>query len=552
MNNDFTRIRSSRRFHSGVATLPISLILLVLLTLITVYAARVGIVETRTSANKQRAEQAFSVSEALVEQGMQFLNTNRSLILSTATGGWMNTGSTRHWETCPASNSQLPCSSASDRTSWLVVQNLPTLALNNCTDIDSDDTGAVDNIPNGKCDSDSTTFSNANGATLYLHVMTRCKDSNNDGTCDSSTPNDYPVISVVGGGNSADGTALAQIAQAVHFYDAFPGAANAFAPLVASGSVVGSGNFSIVGNPDTGANDSNSIGSNKLAVWSGSNVVVGSASGTCKEGNLSLTGYLSGASTANVAGATVHDSVQDYYDYYASNPNGSHPQVDIIKGYYSNGEALYLCKSCTCPTTYTSTNGAVTTSDTATVEDDILDIEATAVGRWANTIFPDDVFLLFTTYPESAYLTFKSIIAGMQDKVRVLNNCDALDTTSSGWYWIEGNCIRGASQGDIGSPINRGSTKIIVNGNLEVKSNVYIWGSILVFSPPSGSPATYAARTIKLSGTPTFYGSLLSNTDVDFSGGTYKSRYVPDPTGVTVPTDTKWGFAKLPGSWRDY
>jgi len=537
----------------GVATLPISLILLILLTLITLYATRVGIVETRTSANKQRAEEAFSVSEALVEQGMQYLNTNRSLILSTATGGWMNSSSTRHWQTCPSGNTQLPCSTASDRTSWLVVQNLPTLTLNSCTDIDSDDTGAADNIPNGKCDNDSTMFSNAHGTNLYLHVMTRCKDTDNNGTCDSSTPNDYPVITVIGGGNSADGTALEQIMQAVHFYDAFPGTASTFAPLVASGSIVGSGNFSIVGNPDTGANNATSIGSNKLAVWSGSNVQVDASSSTCKDGNISLTGFLSGASAANVSGADVYNSVQDYYDYYAANPNGSHPQVDIIKNYYANGESLYLCKSCTCPGTYTTTNGAVTTTDTATVEDDILDIESSgAVGRWANTTFPNDVFLMFTSYPESAYLTFKSVIAGMKDKVRVLSNCDSLDTTSSGWYWIEGNCIRGASQGDIGSPISKGATRIIVNGNLEVKANVYIWGSIMVFSPPSGSPPAYAARNIKLSGTPTFYGSLLSNTDVDFSGGTYKARYVEDPSSASAPSGTDWGFAKLPGSWRDY
>ena len=75
-----TTIHKISHREKGAAVLPITLILLLLVTLITIYAARVGILETRTSANKVRFDQAFSAAEFGVQQGLMFVQANASYL----------------------------------------------------------------------------------------------------------------------------------------------------------------------------------------------------------------------------------------------------------------------------------------------------------------------------------------------------------------------------------------------------------------------------------------------------------------------------------------
>lgn len=522
--------------QQGVATLPISLILLILLTLITVYAARVGVLETRTSANKQRAEQAFTASELVLEQGISFVSFNFERVNSSATNGWMNAGSSVKWATCPAGDAELPCSSASDRTAWLAIKNIPALTLTDCVDKDSDDNAGngVDNIPNGLCDSDPTKVSKAFGEQRYVHLMTRCRDANNDKICDDATPRpaNYPYITVVTGGESADNSGKAQVMQTVFFYDMGSGVAGAPAPLTAAGSIAGGGNFNIVVNPDIKIDSPGSIGSNKLSVWAKKDVVVGSSSATCFEGEAGINGFLMNATGMGIPHYTKTNYVPD--------PN---KQVVVIDDFYANHQDLYLCRNCACPNN--TKDGAISLNGT-TVEDDILDSESASgvphVGKWKDTTFPLDLFKLFTNYPESEWRTYKALLAS---RGRVVSSCAALNHNSQGEYWVEGNCTVTGGSDDIGGP--NSVVRVIVEGNVDIRANVYIWGVMFVFSP------THATLDVNLNGSPTFYGAMLSNTDLNLSNGSYKSRYLPilftNTDDTTLPHS---GFARLSGSWQDY
>lgn len=220
------KLRVIARFQRGVATLPISLILLILLTLITLYAARVGVIETRSSANKVRYDEAFQAAEAGVEQGITYIQMNRNAVHN---GTWA-------WATCSGVTT-IPCSEipSADRAKWLYVSNI------------------------------ANTTQPSNGS-YVLHFLTPCKDMNFDGTCDSAEPYDYPPINMVAVGTSADQSGSATVRQTMTFYEIGGGNAGAPVPLVAPANVPLSGNYSIVTNPNGGGRGV------PLSVWTDSNV----------------------------------------------------------------------------------------------------------------------------------------------------------------------------------------------------------------------------------------------------------------------------------------
>jgi hypothetical protein len=91
------------------------MLVLIIMTLMIVYAVRVGLFETQMSANDVRQKAAFHVAEAAVDQGVMYLLANANVLLSqradafpdgTLNGmtkdGWLVPGSA-NWIPCPAS-----------------------------------------------------------------------------------------------------------------------------------------------------------------------------------------------------------------------------------------------------------------------------------------------------------------------------------------------------------------------------------------------------------------------------------------------------------------
>lgn len=65
--------------QSGAAVLLVSIVLLIGVTLITVFAARVGVVDQRISANEYRHEEAKSAANAALDQGGAYIGSNPTL-----------------------------------------------------------------------------------------------------------------------------------------------------------------------------------------------------------------------------------------------------------------------------------------------------------------------------------------------------------------------------------------------------------------------------------------------------------------------------------------
>jgi Tfp pilus assembly protein PilX len=96
--------RQSLSLQRGAAVLLVSIILLIGVTLITVFAARVGVMDQRIAANEYRHKEAQAAADAALEQSSAFIENNTDLYEG-AVGG------TSPWKDCTnvAIKDVLPC-----------------------------------------------------------------------------------------------------------------------------------------------------------------------------------------------------------------------------------------------------------------------------------------------------------------------------------------------------------------------------------------------------------------------------------------------------------
>ncbi|MCM2341282.1 MAG: hypothetical protein NDI87_09000 [Rhodoferax sp.] len=238
MTNTRTSIFSQSRHHQGgYATLGISVVLLLVLSLITIYLTRSGIIDIRTSANKARYAQALTDAERKLEIGLSWLgqSANRATLLA---------------ET-PLVN-------------WVDCTTLTTLKVQ--------DLGEEKTPPD----------------------TWRCRPRKIDGTLADptivppetafviATPDAASAIGktyfVVAEGSSTDGSGSAVVKQGVYFFTTNGGSSNA-PPMMGAGNIPLNGNYSVVANPNGGGQGV------PVSVWS--KVVIPPLSGsaaTCQLG----------------------------------------------------------------------------------------------------------------------------------------------------------------------------------------------------------------------------------------------------------------------------
>jgi len=107
------------RSQRGAATLLVSIILLVGITLIALFATRIGLLDQKISGNEYRHKEAFANAEAGLEQAGAFLDANPSLHNSvTAAGGG--------WAACGASS--VPCNAVNGSAFVYTVNEIAALA----------------------------------------------------------------------------------------------------------------------------------------------------------------------------------------------------------------------------------------------------------------------------------------------------------------------------------------------------------------------------------------------------------------------------------------
>lgn len=129
-----------------------------------------------------------------------------------------------------------------------------------------------------------------------------------------------------------------------------------------------------------------------------------------------------------------------------------------------------------------------------------------------------------------------------------LADCSSLNASSSGRYIINGNCAPSGSIGSKEHPVEL----LIVDGNLTLNGNSIIYGLVFAFdrtnSPDYPSTATY---DMKINGTASVYGVVISNFKLKISSGNFNAVYDADVL-TNLANGSKRIVAIVPGSWRDW
>lgn len=239
--------RNVRSHQTGVATLAISLILLSLVTMVTIYANRAGIQNLLTSANKTRSEEARLAGEQLIDQVMAYLSMNRQDI--------------RNWQWTTCADSETAGSAACRDTEGALVYS-PAANWQVCelTNVDSD-------IHNCCAGTGCTMSPNPNlqiahtGERLYLITPAPNQLGN------------ASVFDIVAVGHSADGTATTHVRQGTMFNHL--GAGKIPIPIMGN-QLPSGGNFSVVANPN-GAGTGN-----PLSIWTRNSTTFFGSTASCQ------------------------------------------------------------------------------------------------------------------------------------------------------------------------------------------------------------------------------------------------------------------------------
>ncbi|MBB6055066.1 pilus assembly PilX N-terminal domain-containing protein [Tolumonas osonensis] len=238
-----------------------------------------------------------------------------------------------------------------------------------------------------------------------------------------------------------------------------------------------------------------------------------------------------------------------------ANPNGggagvplsvwSREVVDIGASFASCGREEYdYTGNSGCKTAAYSSNKNGKQADI--VEDDKINFPPDSASLLAY------IFAGSSTVEEVISDTIQSNPTDYEDRVGVnktgLADCSSLNASSSGRYIINGNCAPSGTVGSKDHPVEL----LVVDGDLTLNANAIIYGLVFAFdtanSPDYPSTATY---DMKINGTASVYGVVVSNYKLKISNGGFNAVYDPDVL-TNLSNKSKRIVAIVPGSWRDW
>ena len=510
--NNHLRNHPPRR-QRGVSTLLIAMLLLAIVTLITLFAARYGVSEQRTSGNEYRYKMAFHVAETGLQQSMEYIKLNTAKMLSTATGGWLNPANMQ-WRPCTEATTMVPdpCLAEADvfrragmyRYVGGTSGVLPVAAVMPKLD------AAADANKVGDFTAGYQSYAALCQLDMTIPTAPQCSLAPN-------TRGDF-YITVVSRGTLSGEDSVATVKQSFGTFRLL--GLTPDAPLIAASSSA-LGNTQIVPNPDAGG-----FGI-PVSIWASGNAAVGGSGGasfaTCQLG--------------------------EWLD------SGTPTSQDRING---------ICLDCTCNSLcpgYGLLSGKYPSSCSggtgAPLEgEDILDNDGNADG--SGTVvsdanpkvqnvkaqdFPKSLFAyVFGVSCDQAYS------AGCPDATQYLTDyarpipstgvadCSQLDSNSGGLYWVSMDC--GLPSADVGS-LER-PVVLVSDGPVSIAANTRVFGIIFVRS----------GMGFNASGGGQVYGSVILEGNAAITGGptiVYNKAVLANVRNS--PDFVRYG--PIAGSWSD-
>ncbi|MEJ8568495.1 pilus assembly PilX family protein [Elongatibacter sediminis] len=460
------------RHQRGVLTVFTGVFILVMLTLMMMFAVRAGVAEQRTSSNEVRQKLALHAAETGIQHAKEYFIANSALIASDlidklpdGTDGWLAAGATR-WLPCAdvdlsAGHGSHPCFAEPDldrRAETYYYSRNGSTEVSLGTDTVLSGTGQEVTVYALLCKLMVSDFASPpvqgcsrdpNIADEYHYMITilaRGRADCSDGTCGAEALVAEPLANygVLSGGNG-------------------PGV-----PLTTRTSWAPSGTAEIIPNPNGGG-----VGV-PVSVWLNNN--------------------------PNCPNQAVVDP-----------SSGSWSTCELHEWYETEQvpENLECPGSCSCSVSesisYTHGN-----SDVIGIDMDL------------DTEFPCDLFTFYFGIPKTHYEAIKS-------QAQIIDDCSELGPNSYGVYWATGPLCHIGSNTVIGSQhapvmlISAAST-IRFNGGTKMFGTLYV------------TDVEDAAASIEGTGNNTFYGAVIVDAAIDKFSGTFQVVYVETVARITAGT----------------
>lgn len=550
-------IRSQR----GVVTLAIGILLLVLITLMTLYGARVGLMEQRISSNEYQAKLVHGAAEAGRNQAVEFLNANLAVfntdedvfVPGGPIQGWLAAGNDR-WgggvavdcdpdddgditateKGSYSAAEQIACAVGLDADGDPAVFFYDSLRANETSELDVFPTSSgslLDNrvgVNTGKTGDELRVSYNVDLVLCPLNTV----EIDHDG--DPATPEvprvpaapepvcvddiegsryfavlvqseGYLIDSngdVVGldtdGSGTVDPDEAAPRATANEVVVKFDlFGAGPKLPLTVANTFGAGGTFDIVANPNGGP----------------------TAFGGGRSG-VPFSVWSGGPYT--LAGATV---TCQRHEFFATDSGGNDMHSDTPPN-----DVYEICYSCTCPNKQNE-QFYYLSSDVKGQGMDIVDSDPN---------FPDDLFLFTFGIPRDQYSILKELAKKIPGDVA---SCGDLTAESTGLYWAEGTCTINQNVGTPHNPL-----LLISEGNFSIQGGSNFFGVIYLFSPPD----TAGAPNLDMRGGSQIYGAVVGDSDGEGSGSggnviIYDEAVI---NRVSLSPEIQ-RVSPLPGTWSD-
>lgn len=498
------------RRQQGVSTLLIAMLLLAILTIITLFAARYGLNEQRTAGNEYRYKMAFHVAETGLQQSMEYIKLNTVKMLSRASGGWLYPNAMQ-WQPCtvlPTTVTPDPCLAEPDpgrrKGMYRYLGNsngvLPVAAMMPKLDM----VAVADKV--GEFDALYQSYATLCQLDMSIPAAPQCSLA-------PTTRGDF-YVTVVSRGTLSGENSVATVKQSFGTFRLLGRAPDA--PLIAASSSA-LGNTQIVPNPDAGG-----VGV-PVSIWSKGDARIGGNDTGC-------------TNTGGASFATCQ--LGEWLD------SGSPTVEDRANG---------ICLDCTCNSLcpgYGLLSGKANASCSGGAGpfegEDILDNDGTPTCSDANPKvqnvraddFPRSLFAyLFPVSCDQEYsVNCPKAQKYLVDNATALGGCSSLNAASGGLYWNTGTCSMTQAQiGSLERPV-----VLVSDTAVSLASNTRFYGIIFVRSGMGFGAA----------GGGQVYGSVILEGDAAISGG----PTIVYNKAVLLNVSNNQDFVRygpIAGSWSD-
>lgn len=546
--------RSGSR-QQGVATLAITLVVLVAMTLMTSIGARVAVNSQRMAANAVHTDSAFQIADAGLDNAVAYLNYNRKHVASTETDGWLHASSSPKWTACSGADVSLPCGDGSSNlygSDWLAYSPVPNLQT-----VDADFTGSVhllsENIDDAPVDQPwLTCLDLLRTAVVPVNKLTKlntiqvalgllglampaniCFPLHFTGADAPPAPSSAnPTVRAVStGSNAVDARGgSAEVQQDLQTVSRF--AWDPMAPLMVHGTPHLAGNIKVWGNPRPPSRppyDWSILDLNDIA---GLNVT--SLLGTHVSANAAVLAPLLNKTVPEVLALdwNVTFPLAIWSDESVSFSD-SQVGPDFHDGGRTCTPQFDNVASSTCLTMSFQSVGPGMLMKMPDVQDEhnMLSTAAGLLDTSPLVDFPDDLF-------EHVFGVPQTQSADIKLDATVLNNCSNLDTKPGGLYWVVNNCNISGIVGSATEPM-----VLIAEEDVSMSGSSEFWGVLFMLGD---SHRNIDGSTSGLR--PTIFGSLLATDTIHID---LNMNIVYDNDVVRRAGYRAGYFARLPGGWTD-